>query len=66
MHMNFTSEEVDQIIVDHLVEKLGVPRESVVSVYPIQSNGKYSGFGSNIKTEKAVPAGPYRTNAKGS
>lgn len=65
MYMNFTHAEMKEVFILHLVEKFGVPRDSIQSVEAITTgNGQFSHIACMVKTEKAVPAGPYRTNAK--
>jgi hypothetical protein len=65
MDMTFNGKEVGEIITSHLVEKLDIPLESIHSIYPVlDSKGCFAGVRVEVETEKAVPVGPYRTNAK--
>lgn len=68
MYMRFTPDEVEAIVQAHVVEKMGIPVESVERVYFADDSGHVVD-GSAIEveiatTDKGVPAGPYRTSSK--
>lgn len=70
MKMVFDADEVAKIVRAHLKEKLMIPDEAIqyvtAEVRYNNSNSLYelNNITAEITTEDAVPAGPYRTNAK--
>lgn len=63
MKMVFTKQEVFEIVWTHLNEKMGISAEAM-GEFGFTLGQKEIGLEVEIKTERAVPAGPYRTNAK--
>jgi hypothetical protein len=68
MHVRFTSDEVLEIVRAHVIDKLGMPSESVGDYYFCDDDGdqvEEPQVNVEIKTnEQAVPVGPYRTPSK--
>lgn len=68
MHMRFSSDEVLEIVRTHVIEKLGMPTESIGDYCFCDDDGdqcEEPQVDVEIKTnEQAVPVGPYRTPIK--